>query len=67
MAKQVTAQVIGGDPRLIKNVDDIKELRLKLDLGSDHSATVNGEPEDDSYELSDYEFVSFAPKVKGGC
>jgi uncharacterized protein YxjI len=66
MAKQVTAQVAGGVPKIQKNVDTVEELRDKLELGNDYTATVNGEVADDEYELSDYEFVSFSQKVKGG-
>jgi len=66
MAKQVTAQVAGGQPKLVKNVDTVEELRDKLELGGDYTATVNGEVADNDTELNDYEFISFAQKVKGG-
>lgn len=62
MAK-VTAQAVGGALKQCeaKTVGEVKE---QLELTS-YQATVNGEPADDDYELSDYEFVSLAPKVKG--
>lgn len=66
MAKQVQAQIAGGEVKVVRNVETVKELRRKLDLDKDHSATVNGEPEADEYELNDYELVTFAPKVQGG-
>lgn len=62
MAK-VQAQVVGGD---IKTHDatTVGELMSKLGLEK-HKANVNGEPVDNDYQLSDYEFVTFAPQVKG--
>lgn len=59
----VTGQAVGGALKQIEasTVSDVKE---QLNLES-YQATVNGEPCDDDYELSDYEFVSLAPKVKG--
>lgn len=66
MAKQVQAQVAGGDIKTFKNVETVRDLRVKLDLGKDHSATVNGEPAKDDSELEDFQFVAFAPKVAGG-
>lgn len=65
MAK-VNAQVAGGEIKQYRNVDTVADLRDKLDLDKNHSATVNGEPQDDDYELSDFEHVAFAPTVKGG-
>ena len=62
MAK-VTVQLTGGAPQ-IKEATTIAELKNMLGL-SKHVATVNGEPEESDYELSDYEFVTFTESVKG--
>lgn len=62
MAK-VQAQVVGGDIKQ-HDAETVGELKAKLSL-TNYQATVNGEPADDSQELSDFEFVAFAPKVKG--
>jgi len=64
MAK-VTAQVLGGDPKLLEGVDTVAEVKSRLQV-SGHTATVNGEAADDDYQLSDYEFVTLSPAVKGG-
>lgn len=64
MAK-VTAQVVGGALKQFDGVETISELREEMNLGSNYQATVNGEPAEDTHELKDYEFVSFAQKVKG--
>jgi len=62
MAK-VQAQVAGGD---IKQIEATTVADVKSALGvPKHTATVNGEPEDDGYYLSDYEFVSLAESTKG--
>lgn len=62
MAK-VQAQVVGGDIKQ-HEAQTVSELKSKLNL-TNYQASVNGESVDDDYELSDYEFVSFAQKVKG--
>ena len=64
MAK-VTAQVLGGDPKVIDDVGTVGGVKARLQVQG-HVATVNGEPADDNYELSDFEFVSLSPAVKGG-
>lgn len=62
MAK-IHAQVVGG---LIKEIEasSIAECKKIMDAAN-YTATVNGEPESDDYELSDFEFVALAPAVKG--
>lgn len=62
MAK-VTVQVAGGQPQQ-KEAITIAGLKEQMSLPN-HAATVNGEPADNSYELSDYEFVTLAAAVKG--
>lgn len=62
MAK-VQVQAVGGDIKQ-QEASTVSELMTKLGL-TNYQASVNGEPVDSDYELSDYEFVSLAPKVKG--
>lgn len=66
MANKITAQVLGGETKTYERVGTVSDLRDRLKLGQGYTATVNGEPADDDQELNDYEFVSFAPAVKGG-
>lgn len=66
MAKQVQGQVAGGKIEVYKNVKTVGDLREKLDLNQDHTASVNGEPADDDDRLEEFAFVSFAPRVTGG-
>ena len=62
MAK-VHAQVVGGSIKEI-TATTVREVKEQLDA-TKHTATVNGDPVDDNYELSDFEFVSLAAAVKG--
>jgi hypothetical protein len=64
MAK-VTAQVLGGDPKLLDDVGTVGQVKSRMNAAG-HTATVNGEPADDDHQLSDYEFVTLSPAVKGG-
>ena len=60
---QVQAQVPGGSIQQ-KTAQTVGELKTQMSLSA-YQASVNGEPAEDSYVLSDYEFVSFSQKVKG--
>jgi len=66
MARNITAQAVGGQPKTFTNeeMNTVGDVKAALELES-YQATVNGEPADDDQELNDYEFVSLAPKVKG--
>lgn len=64
MAKNITAQATGGQPKVFNDVETVADVKEQMNLTS-YQASVNGEPADDDYELSDYEFVTLAPKVKG--
>lgn len=66
MAQNVTAQVLGGQPRVIE-AETVKEAFDTLNLSGNYTASINGEPASLDDELEDYNFVSFAPAVKGGC
>jgi molybdopterin converting factor small subunit len=65
MAK-ITAKVVGGKLRELEDMETVREVRNELGLDKTYTATVNGEPEDDQYELSDFDYIAFAPAVKGG-
>lgn len=65
MASKITVQVLGGSPQVIDGPSTIADVKRKLNL-SNHTASVNGDPADDSHELDDYSFVTLSPSVKGG-
>jgi hypothetical protein len=65
-AKKVTAQVLGGEAQVLDCCKTVEDAFEELGLEGNYTATVNGEPVDMDYELSDFEYVSFAPAVKGG-
>lgn len=64
MAK-VIAKVIGGQPKEM-DAESVADLKAQLSL-TNYTASVNGSTVEDGYELTDYEFVSLSPSVKGGC
>lgn len=67
-AKNITAQVIGGEPQVFDNdLQTVQDAYDALGLEGSYAATVNGEPADMDQELEDFEFVTFSPAVKGGC
>lgn len=63
MAK-VQVQVVGGSIQQVDGVSSVQDILTKLGLVN-HSASVNGDAVTATYELSDYEYVSLAPNVKG--
>lgn len=65
-AKKVTAQVLGGESQVLDCCSTVQDAFDDLELDGNYTATVNGEPVDFDYELSDYEFLCFSPAVKGG-
>jgi hypothetical protein len=61
---RVTAQVAGGT-RKDGEARTIAELKAKLNADG-YTAVVNGENEDDSYELRDGDFVALSQPLKAG-
>lgn len=66
MAKNVTVQVLGGQPKVVE-ADTVAEAMEAAGLSGTYTSTVNGDPASMDTDLDDYEFVSFSPAVKGGC
>jgi hypothetical protein len=65
MANNVTATQLGAQPQVLNGVSTVGDIIEKFGL-STPSIKVNGETQDASYELNDYDFVAFGEKVKGG-
>ena len=62
----VTAQVAGSSDRKGYNATTIADLKKQIGPEvANYQATVNGEAQEDTYSLSDYEFVALTVKVKG--
>ncbi len=64
MPDNIIVQVAGG-AKQVKAAATVSEL-ADLVGAAGYQATINGEPQDGSYELSSGEFVSFAKPVKAG-
>lgn len=65
MAQNVTVQQVGAQPKVLTDVETVGEIMEQLGL-ENHSVRVNGREADKDTQLSDYAFVSFGDKVKGG-
>ena len=65
MATNVTATQLGAQPQVLQDVNSVQDIMTKFNL-SNASIKVNGQTQDASYILKDYDFVSFGEKVKGG-
>ena len=65
MANNVTALQLGGQPKVLNNMETVNDILELFELDNP-SIKVNGETVNSDYELSDYDFVSFGEKVKGG-
>lgn len=65
MAKNVIAQVLGGEKKVLDEVNTVGDVKSKLSV-TNYTATVNGETQTDGYELEDGDFVSLTQAVKGG-
>lgn len=63
MANKVTVEVTGKDAKVLNDVNTVGDVMTQLGVEK-YSATVNGEPADKSYVLSDFEYVTLAPQVK---
>lgn len=56
-------KVAGGQVQE-KDYANLGQLKAAMGL-QNYTASVNGEPEGDEYELSEYEVVNLSPSVKG--
>lgn len=61
----VVGCVLGGSPQRLQ-ADTVADVKRTLGLDGNYTASVDGEPADDGTLLSDEQFVSLAPAVKGG-
>lgn len=65
MANNVVAQVLGGEKKVLDNVNTVGDV--KEELGAEaYTASVNGDPAKNDYQLDDGDFVSLSQAVKGG-
>lgn len=65
MARNVVAQVLGGEKKVLDDVSTVAEVTSKLGV-SGYTATVNGSQATPDEELQDGDFVSLSQAVKGG-
>lgn len=60
---RVTVQVAGGSEKQVE-AESIADLKEQLGLEG-YTASVDGEPADDSHQLENFQFVSLSQQVKG--
>ena len=65
---KITVQILGGDLTVLEldDGDTVGTVKDTLEVAN-YTATVNGEPAEDDFELAEYEFVTLSPQIKGGC
>lgn len=66
MAQNVVAQILGGSKQVLDSVQTVMDVKNKTNTATGYTATVNGDPANDSYQLEDGDFVSLSQAVKGG-
>jgi hypothetical protein len=67
MANNVNAQVHGRSIVRDLSGNTVQSILDQMDVQSNVTATVNGEPAELSQTISDYDFVTFSKAVDGGC
>jgi hypothetical protein len=60
----VTATVVGGKATAHEDIYTVAELKQKLNI-TNYQASINGEPVSDEDDLTDGDYVTFSPQVKG--
>lgn len=65
MGKKITVQATGGDPITFENLGTVADAKREMNLPT-YTATVNGNPAQDSTVLPDYAFISLTEPMKGG-
>lgn len=66
MAKNVIAQVLGGEKKVFDDVNTVSDVKSKLGASTGYTAAINGEPAEDSQTLEDGDVVTLSKAVKGG-
>ncbi len=66
MARNIIAQVLGGEKKVLDGVTTVKDVTDQLGV-TGYTATVNGDQQAPHFVLEDGDFVSLAQAVKGGC
>ncbi len=67
MAKNVIAQILGGDKKVLDDVYTVRDVKSKLGVAEGYTAAVNGDTAEDSEELQEGDVVTLSKALKGGC
>jgi hypothetical protein len=66
MANKITVTELGGAPQIVDSAATVRELANQLGIEDGLEVSINGKSATYDSSLSDYNFVSFGKKVKGG-
>lgn len=66
MANNVMAQVMGGEKKILENMDTVSDVKNALNCQTGYTALVNGDAAEDDDELNEGDFVTLSKSVKGG-
>jgi hypothetical protein len=61
----IIAQVLGGDRKILDDVTTVGQVKEKMGVPT-YTATVNGQPADNSTVLAEGNIVTLSQAVKGG-
>lgn len=65
MAKNVIAQALGGQKKVLDEVYTVADVRRNLGLGANFRASIDGTSAEDRDSVRDGNYVSFSEAVKG--
>lgn len=66
MAKNVMAQVLGGEKKVLDDVFTVGDVKRKLNATTGYTAALNGNAATDNESVEEGDFVSLSQAVKGG-
>ena len=66
MVNNVIFQVVGGQKKVLDNVETISDIKKAVNLEGNYTFLVNGETVSSDYEIEEGDIVTASQAVKGG-
>ncbi len=66
MAKNVTVQIVGGESKVVNDVNTVSDCAKLIGATEGYTGAINGESAEFSEEVEDYNNVTFSKASKGG-
>jgi hypothetical protein len=67
MANNVIVQVLGGNKKILDNVETVKDVKTKMGLAEGYTAAIDEVTANDTDKVQEGNFVTLSKSVKGGC